>query len=73
MLLDNKNSGYVGNELKKRSFEGSKLSVLSSLFTIYGFAALKKELLKLSQSRLFLTDWQDKASSHSLVLKQNCV
>ena len=58
MLLDNKNSGYVGNELKKCSFEGSRLSVLSSLFTIYGFSTLKKELSKLSATRLFLTDWQ---------------
>ena len=58
MLLDNRNNGYVGNELKKRSFEGSKLAVLSSLFTIYGYAALKKELGKLSDSRLLLTDWQ---------------
>ena len=44
MLLDNKNNGYVGNELKRCSFEGAKLSVLSSLFTLYGFASLKKEL-----------------------------
>jgi len=58
VLLDNRNNGYVGNELKKRSFEGSKLAVLSSLFTIYGYAALKKELGKLSDSRLLLTDWQ---------------
>jgi len=58
VLLDNRNNGYVGNELKKRSFEGSKLAVLSSLFTIYGYAALKKELGKLSGSRLLLTDWQ---------------
>ena len=55
MLLDNKNSGYVGKELKKWSFEGSKLSVLSSLFTLYGFASLKKELSKLQHTRLFLT------------------
>ena len=27
MLLDNKNSGYVGNELKKRSFEGSNMKL----------------------------------------------
>jgi len=33
MLLDNRNSGYVGKELKERSFEDSKLAVLSSLFT----------------------------------------
>lgn len=58
MLLDNKNNGYVGKELKRRSLEGSKLAVLSSLFTIYGYAALKKELGKLSDSRLLLTDWQ---------------
>jgi ERCC4-related helicase len=58
VLLDNKNSGYVGNELKKHSFEGSKLSVLSSLFTLYGFTSLKKELSKLQSTRLFLTDWQ---------------
>jgi len=61
VLLDNKNSGYVGNELKKCSFEGSKLAILSSLFTIYGYASLKKELSKLSNSRLFLTDWQDQS------------
>ena len=59
MLLDNRNNGYVGNELKKRSFEGSKLAVLSSLFTIYGYAALRKELGVLSDSRLLLTDWQN--------------
>ena len=58
MLLDNRNNGYVGSELKKRSFEGSKLAVLSSLFTIYGYAALRKELGKLSDSRLLLTNWQ---------------
>ncbi|MEE9304140.1 MAG: hypothetical protein V3U84_10180, partial [Thiotrichaceae bacterium] len=58
MLLDNRNSGYVGNEIKKRSFEGSKLSVLSSLFTIYGFASLKKEFSKLSAGRMILTNWQ---------------
>ena len=58
MLLDNKNNGYVGKELRKRSFEGSKLAVLSGLFTIYGYVSLREELLKLSTSRLFLSDWQ---------------
>lgn len=67
MLLDNKNSGYVGDELKKLSFEGSKLSVLSSLFTIYGFATLQRELSKLSATRLFLTDWQGQGLQQSLV------
>ncbi|MCU7839415.1 MAG: DEAD/DEAH box helicase family protein [Candidatus Thiodiazotropha sp. (ex Troendleina suluensis)] len=58
MLLDNKNSGYVGKELKSHAFESSKLSVLSSLFTIYGYLSLKKELSKLSNIRLLLSDWQ---------------
>lgn len=61
MLLDNKNNGYVGTELKKHSFEGSKLAVLSSLFTLYGFASLKKELSKVDQTRLYLTDWQEQS------------
>ncbi len=59
MLLDNKNNGYVGAELRKFSFENAKLAVLSSLFTIYGYASLKKELSRLSNARLLLTDWQD--------------
>ena len=61
MFLDNKNNGSVGSELKKNSFEGSKLSILSSLFTLYGFNSLKKELAKLQSTRLLLTDWQDQS------------
>lgn len=57
MLLDNKNSGYVGTELKAHTGQGAKLSVLSALFTLYGFSALKKEFSKLSDVRLLLTDW----------------
>lgn len=56
MLLDNKNSGSVGKELRVRSFEGSRLSVLSGLFTIYGFAALKKELSKVVQHPTFFDE-----------------
>ncbi|GAB1256188.1 DEAD/DEAH box helicase [Aurantivibrio plasticivorans] len=67
MLLDNKNSGYVGSELKKRSFEESKLSVLSSLFTLYGFASLKKELSKLQETRIFITDWQSELGLQSII------
>lgn len=59
MLLDNKNSGYVGKELKKHSFEGAKLAVLSSLFTLYGFSSLKKELSKLQSTKVLLTNWQE--------------
>ena len=58
MLLDNKNNGRVGEHLKQHCFENSKLSVLASLFTIHGYASLKKELSQLSSSRLFLSNWQ---------------
>ena len=58
MLLDNRNSGQVATELKKRNFKGSKLSVLSNLFSIYGFSVLRKELNSLTESRVLLTGWQ---------------
>ncbi len=57
MLIDNKASGFVGNELKMRNFDGSKLSVLSSLFTLYGFSTLKQELKQLQSARILLTNW----------------
>lgn len=66
MLLDNKTNGHVGNELKKRSFDGSRLSVLSSLFTLYGFSILKQELKQLESARLFLTSW-DMPSLQTLI------
>ncbi|MGP8288369.1 SNF2-related protein, partial [Halomonas sp. AOP7-C1-8] len=70
MLLDNKNSGYVGTELKAQAYEGSKLSVLSALFTLYGFSSLKKEFPKLSDVRLLLTDWPH-SSLQSLIGSEN--
>lgn len=57
MLIDNKTNGYVCNELKKHTFDGSKLSVLSSLFTLYGFSVLKQELKQLQSARILLTNW----------------
>lgn len=57
MLLDNKTSGLVGNALKKNDFADSKLSVLSSLFTLYGFAVLQQELKQLDSARILLTEW----------------
>ncbi len=40
MLLDNKKTGKVGNKLKEDIESSSKLSIISSLFSIYGFDAL---------------------------------
>ncbi|CAM3733343.1 helicase-related protein [Halomonas casei] len=70
MLLDNKNSGYVGMELKAQAYEGSKLSVLSALFTLYGFSSLKKEFSKLSGVRLLLTAWPH-SNLQSLIGSEN--
>lgn len=58
MLLDNKTSGQVGSELKKQPFSGSRLSVLSSLFTLYGFASLKHEFKQLESVRVIFTEWE---------------
>ena len=66
MLLDNKTSGHVGNELKKHTFSGSRLSVLSSLFTLYGFDSLKQELKQLESARLILAD-QEALNLQSLI------
>ncbi len=57
VLLDNKNNGFVGNELKKHNFTDSKLAVLSSFFTLYGFDSLKDQLKSLDSARIILNRW----------------
>lgn len=59
MLLDNKNHGKVIAELRSNMKPSAKLSVLCGLFSIYGYAALKKELSALSETRLILSEWND--------------
>ncbi|AKO96671.1 Superfamily II DNA/RNA helicase, SNF2 family [Marinovum algicola DG 898] len=54
MLLDNKKNGKVGDALREHLAEGSKLSVISGLFSIYGFESLKHELKELDKFRLIL-------------------
>lgn len=65
MLLDNKGHGKVISELQKAIQPTSKLAVLSGLFSIYGFSALKKELSNLDEFRLMLSRWDD-GSLHTL-------
>lgn len=65
MLLDNKGHGKVISELQKAIKPGSKLAVLSGLFSIYGYSALRKELSNLNDFRLMLSRW-DEASLHTL-------
>ena len=59
MLLDNKNHGKVIDYLKLNVARGSKLSILSGFFSIYGYSALKKELSGLSDARIILSKWDD--------------
>ncbi len=65
MLLDNKSHGKVLPEIRSRVDMDSKLSILSGLFTIYGFSALKKELFRVKDFRLMMSRW-DKVSLQSL-------
>lgn len=58
LLLDNRNNGHVGKTLRDHLAAGSKLSVLSGLFTIYGFSALRKELSRIDGARLLLSGWE---------------
>ncbi|MBU1059066.1 MAG: DEAD/DEAH box helicase family protein [Proteobacteria bacterium] len=56
MLLDNKKTGKLGDKLKEDIESGSRLSIISSLFSIYGFEALQKELKKVEGVRLLFSE-----------------
>lgn len=53
-LLDNKGQGKVGDALAKSIVKDARLSMLSSLFSIYGYDALRKELGRVDAVRLLL-------------------
>ncbi len=53
-LLDNKRQGTVGNALSTALQVGSRLSVVSSLFSIYGYAAIKNKLAHINEIRLLI-------------------
>ncbi len=66
MLLDNKQNGKVGEALRQHFTKGSKLSVISALFSIYGYESLKKELSRVDEVRLLLSkslDTQDDSNN----------
>jgi SNF2 family DNA or RNA helicase len=54
--IDNKKTGTVGEELKNILDRKTKLSIITSYFTINAFQELKTELKKVDQVRLILTD-----------------
>lgn len=53
--FDNRIS-IVGDDLKSSISKDSKLSVAASIFSIYGFESLKKELSKVEELRFIFTD-----------------
>ena len=56
MLLDNKKAGKVGNAIKEQIQSSSKLSIISSCFSIYAFETLQKELRKVDSLRLLFSE-----------------
>ncbi|SMG66845.1 [weak similarity to] helicase domain/SNF2 family protein [methanotrophic bacterial endosymbiont of Bathymodiolus sp.] len=54
-LLDNKKSGKVGDVLRDNLQSEARLSIISGLFSIYGFDALKKELNRVDNIRLLFS------------------
>jgi len=59
MLIDNKNHGKVVEELAHGLTSTSRLAILSGLFSIYGYAALKRELGHTREVRLLLSNWAE--------------
>ena len=57
MLIDNRKTAKIGDTLKASLNGGSRLSIISGLFSIYAFDALKKELSRTSSTRLLLTQF----------------
>lgn len=55
-IIDNKQTGLVGDVLKEHITAGSKISIAAAHFTLYAFQELKKELAKVEDFRFILTE-----------------
>jgi superfamily II DNA/RNA helicase len=55
-FLDNKTNGIIGDVLKKELKKGTKLSIISSYFTIHAYNQLKEELKKIDSVRLLFSE-----------------
>lgn len=56
MIIDNKKNYIFGDVLKEHIKKGSKLSIISAFFTLYGLSSLKKELSKIDSARVLIRD-----------------
>ncbi|MDA1839637.1 helicase-related protein [Bacillus cereus group sp. BY17LC] len=72
-VVDNKQSGLVGDVLKENIQEGGKLSIAAAHFTLYAFQELKSELEKLDEIRFIFTEPAFVKGSHMPVerIEQN--
>jgi hypothetical protein len=64
-LLDNKGQGKVGDALAEGIQANASLSVLSGLFSIYGYSVLKKQLARAGGLRLLIPSNDTPAGSGS--------
>jgi SNF2 family DNA or RNA helicase len=63
-IVDNKQSGLVGDVLKEHVQEGGKLSIAAAHFTLYAFQELISELEKLDEVRFIFTEPAFVENSH---------
>lgn len=55
-IIDNRNSGTVGDVLKDEIQEGAKLSILAAHLSIYAYKELRDELSKVDRVRFLFTE-----------------
>lgn len=55
-IIDNRNSGMVGDVLKDEIQEGAKLSILAAHLSIYAYKELRDELSKVDKVRFLFTE-----------------
>ena len=55
-IIDNKQTGLVGDVLKESISQGSKISIAAAHFTLYAFVELKKELAQIDEFRFVFTE-----------------
>ena len=55
-IIDNRNSGIVGDVLKDEIQEGAKLSILAAHLSIYAYKELRNELSKVDSVRFLFTE-----------------
>ncbi|QEP41758.1 hypothetical protein D5085_00520 [Ectothiorhodospiraceae bacterium BW-2] len=67
MLIDNRKTGKVGDEIKQHLQTDTRLSVISALFSLYGYQTLKQQLEQCAAVKLLLPQ----TSSDTLFPLQN--